>query len=376
MSSAAARTDEPPEPERDVQVAALLPMLDALGPLACAELERALRLTIRPAAIDPVDTRVQELGALAELLVAEGEQAGDPDDWPGVPIVARRRFEQLHGQSQADAMVRRYGSWLAACRAAASLRVDGRCAGPGRPWVIRPAVRDGHFRWTADACLSFVRQCALELGRRPTSKEYNRWRRQLTETPGRQNTRAPWPKTICAHVDPSWPAVLERCGVTDAELAAVRAARLPQLMPAPMPVADRLAQLDAAQRQLLSLTATQLRKLRGAKARHALPLTAAVDLARALGGSLAWLAGHDEAAGEPPGPNVALDVARVTSLREQMKVGEKNLREAGGLSLGEWRRLMTGSREPTLGELAGIAGYLGTSIEELLADGPPPGAES
>jgi len=370
MSASAHAPGTAEQPERDQPLAALRPMLGALNPLAVAELERALRLRLHPPR-DLAQERFERLAALAELLADEGELPdGDPDAWPGVPVVPRRRFEQLHGPDTAKALVALHGSWLAACRAAASVCADGRRVGPGRPWATRPAVRDGHFRWSADACLAFVRRCALDLGRMPTTPDYTRWRRALIDTPGNQTMRAPLPTTICKHCGPRWADVLARCGVSAEHLAEVRAGRLPAIEPAPQSVADRLDALDEAQRQQLGLSATQARKLRGAKARGALPLSAAVELARTLDGSLDWLAERAQQPGAPPDSGVTVDVTRIRALREALRIKEKTVREAAGLTLSEWRRLMSSDTEPTLGQIARLATVLRVAITQMLSAEP------
>lgn len=49
-----------------------------------------------------------------------------------------------------------------------------------------------------------------------------------------------------------------------------------------------------------------------------------------------------------------------------MHVSEKNLREAACLSLGEWRRLIAGAADPTLGQLTALADVLRTQIGDLM----------
>jgi hypothetical protein len=197
---------------------------------------------------------------------------------------------------------------------------------------------------------------ALRWGARPATltAAHTDWRRALIATPGNGALRVPTVKSIVTYAgDGSWRTAVEHAALDPAELARRRAARLPHLEPVPATVADRLDALDESQLAALGLTRTQARKLRGPKARAALALTAAVTLARALGGSLDWLAGLSEEAGGASRGDLALDVARVKALREQHALSEKVLREAAGLTLGDSRRLMAGSREPTVQQRRG-----------------------
>jgi hypothetical protein len=65
-------------PGDDAALKLVLCMVDTLEPLALAELERALRLRLRPPS-PPGQQRLAELGFLAGLLEREGTGSLDPD---------------------------------------------------------------------------------------------------------------------------------------------------------------------------------------------------------------------------------------------------------------------------------------------------------
>jgi hypothetical protein len=203
-------------------------------------------------------------------------------------------------------------------------------------------------------------------GRAPSPERYTDWRRALIATPGNGAVRVPTVKSIVEHAgDGSWRAAAARAAIDPTELARSRAAHLPQVEPAPATVADRLDALDESQLATLGLTRTHARLLRGPKPRAALALSAAVPVARTLGGSLDWLADLSDEPGIPPDGERAFDSAQVKALREHHGISEKLLREGAGLTLGDWRRLMAGSREPTLGQLKALARSLRTSIAAI-----------
>jgi hypothetical protein len=157
-------------PSDDAGLKVVLRMIDAVELVPLAELERALRLRLHPPApLGP--QRLAELGFLAELIERDGTGDLHPETWPGVPVVPRHRYDELapeHAWSS-QRLVERYAGWLGVCRAAYRLRPDGRTsAGPGQPWAMRHAVRDGRFRWDRERCLEWPRRCAGELGRPPS----------------------------------------------------------------------------------------------------------------------------------------------------------------------------------------------------------------
>jgi hypothetical protein len=136
------------------------------------ELERAIRLTLNPPTT-PAEQRLAELGPLASILNPLPPRAGF-----GFPTLPRKEYDRLRPATATSSavLVKRYGSWHAACYAAFGLQPDGRWTGPGRPWPSshgRPATKP----YTREEILAALRQCQRDLDRRPTAKVYDRWRR-------------------------------------------------------------------------------------------------------------------------------------------------------------------------------------------------------
>jgi hypothetical protein len=97
-----------------------------------------------------------------------------------------------------------------------------------------------------------------------------------------------------------------------------------------------------------------------------LPLSEALRLARALRGSLTWLAGSTTTKGRPPAADAVLDLVRIHELIRESRLAERTLLETLGLGLGPWRRMRRGSLEPTAAQLLGLAGVLRVDAESLL----------
>jgi hypothetical protein len=107
----------------------LLVMMKALDDGSLAELERAVRLTLNSPP-GPAERRLAELGFLASLLNEIAPRHG-----LGFALLARKRYDELRPATETSSavLVRRYGSWTAACYAAFGLQPEGRWLGPGRP---------------------------------------------------------------------------------------------------------------------------------------------------------------------------------------------------------------------------------------------------
>jgi hypothetical protein len=151
----------------------LLVMIKVLEDGNLAELARAVRLTLDPPP-SPAKRRLAELGFLASLLNATPPQRGR-----GFAVLERRQYDKLRPTSATSsaALVRRYGSWHAACYAAYGLSTDGRWLGRGRPWPSSRG-RPGVEPYKREEVLAALQQCQRELGRRPSVTVFTRWSRE------------------------------------------------------------------------------------------------------------------------------------------------------------------------------------------------------
>ena len=218
-------------------LAPVLALFDACSPHGLAELERTLahRLSVRTT---PAEERVALLYPLAELLRS---QLAKP--LPHHPI-AKHQIEcsvyddlRPEGAPTSGTLIRRFGGtehggWLWAQRAADGLLVDGRKRGKGQPWPHPSRGKRGEPDTTPEEVVASIRACALALCRRPSSHYYTEWvrikRRQLrlgAESAKSLPRLCHW-GSIKRHFG-TWGAALAAADITDAELAAARAARAP-----------------------------------------------------------------------------------------------------------------------------------------------------
>ena len=158
----------------NIEAKPVVVMLDHLNQEALAELARAMECSLRPVPT-PAQRRVAELGFLASLL-------NEIEPAPGwsFSMIERWRYDELRNAEAPSSalLVRRYGSWRGACYAAFGLQSDGRWIGPGRPWPSTTPNRRYEWRYTRDDALKALRECADDLGRRPSDHVYRRWRRE------------------------------------------------------------------------------------------------------------------------------------------------------------------------------------------------------
>jgi hypothetical protein len=157
------------------------------------ELDRAIRLTLNPPTT-PAEQRLAELGSLASILNPLPPRPGF-----GFPTLPHKEYDRLRPATATSGSVlaKRYGSWNAACYAAYGLQPDGRWTGPGQPWPSsygRPATKP----YTRDEVHEALRQCQHDVDRRPTTKVYDRWRREKSADARRRGTkiRLPSPPVI------------------------------------------------------------------------------------------------------------------------------------------------------------------------------------
>lgn len=395
-----------PPPDDGQALELVMTMISALSPLGQAEAERALTLHLRRLP-EKWEQRVGELFFLSQLVEQHGRRpatagrdlprgmlrrrargiaaADDPalpalrdrhaaaDGWPGVPTVSRDFYDERRpdGITTSQRLVERYGSWLGACRAAYGLQPDGRHTGPGRSWA-RPAILDnGRRLYTVNDCLAAIRACATALQRLPTTTDYVSWRAarlSARPTADRRRLGLPTIDTINAHCGP-WRDAISKARIDPDELAAARASRVPSTAAPPTPPGTtaeaRLLALSPADLAELGITAERRDKL-AQRGCGTMPLREAVTFARVLDGSLDWLAGRSADPNTAPPASLMLDRAVVGALRAKKGLSEESLRGRLRLPLGRWRRMLNGSADPALDELAKLADLLGTTIDALL----------
>jgi transcriptional regulator with XRE-family HTH domain len=68
-------------------------------------------------------------------------------------------------------------------------------------------------------------------------------------------------------------------------------------------------------------------------------------------------------------PQLRFDTEAFRKLRDMSGVGAERLSEAAGLTVGQSRRLLTGTYEPTLGQVIELASVLGVSAASLCTIG-------
>jgi hypothetical protein len=181
---------------------------------ALTELARATGLMLDPPK-SAAARRLADLGFLASLLNRIPRRPVI-----GFAILSRKRYDELRstGAPSSAALVRRYGSWNAACYAAYGLQPDGRWLGPGRPWPStrgRPGVKSCYTR---EEVLAALRQCQLELGRRPSEQIFTRWtheKRRDAQARGAR-VRLPSPSVVYRYYPRArggWPRALRDAGI-------------------------------------------------------------------------------------------------------------------------------------------------------------------
>lgn len=84
-----------------------------------------------------------------------------------------------------------------------------------------------------------------------------------------------------------------------------------------------------------------------------------------LGGSLDWLAGRTTEPSPRADPELRFDAEAFRKLRDMSAVGPERVSEAAGLTVGQSRRLLTGTYEPTLGQLVDLASLFGVAAASI-----------
>jgi hypothetical protein len=382
-----------PEPPGDVSLAPVMAMIAHLDPFALAEFNRALALRIRAPAPTAAVRRWSRLGLLAEVL----ESA--PIGLRGFPMIERGIYDGVQQLSHANALSSRqlvdaFGSWPRACRAAAGLQPDGTKTAPRQPWpqAFRGGTRPAPY--TEEEVVGAVRQCAFELGRRPSSADYHRW---CTHARAQARARGlpcrlPTIRTIyrlfpARRGDPPrrrWQRVLDAARITDIELAAVRAGWVPgnadstrtgdglQIRIDRHSPLGALACADPDRLTRIGIKREQRDGLLATADFGPLWLSRAAALASLLEGSLDWLAARTSEPTPAASADARFDHEQFSALRRSAHLPEKTVRaKLGRMPHPTYRQLIAGAREPTLRETAIMANLLTTTIDNLCVESGP-----
>jgi hypothetical protein len=321
---------EPDAPNAAVEFVWAL-ITSANSPLLEAELAQALRQAARPRPPSPAERRLNDLHLLRELI-------------RGNSFPRRNVYDELRRNDDSaptsHTLLAHYGSWWEACSIAAAMREDGTL--PRGPTFGGGAIRGRHQTkpYTHDQLVGALRLCAFSLGRRPTSQDYVRWRPAALRAARQRNHAARIPSlgTLFARSSKSspWRTLIARAAITDRELQQARTVLLDiAVQNAPVP--------------FLSL-----------------PLNEAARVAAELGEcSLDWLAGRTTEPSPTADPELRFDAEAFRKLRDMSAVEPERASEAAGLTVGQSRRLLTGTYEPTLGQLVDLASLFGVAAASL-----------
>lgn len=371
--------------------AVLVALLDTMSPQAYSELYRGVALLAHPPETPGQEWR-REIGPLAEMLrpllppldELLGDEAG--------PVAGARldfelavldlNFTQAHydlhrppGARPAAWLAHRYRHWTIALEVAPGLLRDGRYIGRRSPGPNPQRDKPRKPRFAPHELPAAIRECALSLGRIPTSNEYILWskvRRAIARAAGEKveaACRLPdwaafrrqyggWPQAIAAtHIDPAELAEAQRklFASRPLEWGAPEAPDGPRVVLAALDP-DDFVELGLKRKQTAQLVKHGFGMLR---------LSEAAALAHTLGGSLNWLAEQDHEPGEPCGPGLRLDGERVRARREQLGASDAELRDLTSRTVGEWRAMLRGDDDPELREVRDIAKSLECTVEEL-----------
>jgi hypothetical protein len=144
-------------------------LIEHLSPEGLQAIGRALHAKLN-APPTPAERRVAELRYLTTLLE---ERPQYPERPPYVPrtLYDERRPAEAPAAPPSARLTERYGSWPRACRAAWGLLKDGRYVGDGQPWPYGAKPP----KYTLSEAIASINECALALGRIPSSHEYTEW---------------------------------------------------------------------------------------------------------------------------------------------------------------------------------------------------------
>lgn len=307
-----------------------------------AELAEALRYQLGPRPTTARQRRRGDLWLVRDLIIAA--EGAFPE---------RIVYDEARGATGAlssHTLVHRYGSWWEACSIASRMEADGKLP-PGQTFSGGRLTRGRKAPkpYTTEEAVSAVRLCAFSFGRRPTSLDYYDWsaRQRRIARERRIEKRVP-SKMALARLYPGprrWQRIIASAAITDRELQQARAALLLHL---------ELEQL-------------QMRLTDGDTCGPflALPLGDAARLAAELGGSLDWLAGRAANSGPVANLELRFCAERFIALRDHAPVAPGMLAAVAGLTVGQSRRLLTGTFEPSLETVVGLASLLGVGAADL-----------
>ncbi len=296
-----------------------------------AELARLLRADLA----DPLPGARARRRAYLWLLHDLIEQTGER--FPQRLLYDRERAGMKAPTSRT--IVNQYGTWWEACAIASRMEDGGRLP-RGRSYSGgRLRGRFAPEMYTVEEGIASVRLCAFTIGRRPSSGEYDAWQLRQVRIARERNVERRVPsRCALARLFPGkrrWERALAAAAITDAELQAARAAFLHRPH-------------DSDENPFLHL-----------------PVREASILAVELKGSLDWLAGRTCERTPVPDAPTSFSAERFLAVRERSPVSPARLAEAAGLTVGQARRLLTSSYEPTLGQLVALASLLGVAAIDV-----------
>jgi hypothetical protein len=145
---------------------AALWMLAQLDSDTQSKIRRRLALRLDPPVPAAVE-RQRELGLLAELLDSLASRPG----W-SFPCAPRAQYDSCRSAEfpSSAALVERYGSWVAVCRAAHDLATGN----ANRVRTRRERSKAGR-RYSKGDAIAALHECARELNRTPSSTAYRSW---------------------------------------------------------------------------------------------------------------------------------------------------------------------------------------------------------
>ena len=179
-----------------------------------------------------------------------------------------------------------------------------------------------------------------------------------------QHPRIPSYKTLHARFG-GYRAALTAARITDREIVAARARRFPAAQAVGPTPAARLAGLAPETIAELGVGAEEIERLTH-RGFAELPLDRAVAIARALDGSLDWLAGRVEQQGTAPHPAVTLDSAKLRQGMRAVALSHEEARLHLGLALGPWRRMLNATDTPALALLAALAELVQVQVADIV----------
>lgn len=354
------------------EIAPVIAMIRLLDRPAAAEIEHALSLRLNPPAT-AAERRWAQLGALATLM-----NALPPEADGRVPHLVREAYERHRAAQTPEALDHRtlvslYGSWLKACRAAHGLLPDGRYLGTGQPWPSPLLSRRRVPAYSLEEVHKAIERSALELGRVPSSRDYQQWsiekKRRARQTGAK--VRIPDIKVLYRLYPEGanrWLLAVAAARLNEVAIALARAKKLLGAAGVPERPDEPLARLRQVSDGELARAGfdAEGRAQLNAEGFGWLQLSQGIRIARLLEGSIDWMVGRSLDVGQPPEPTAAFDTDRLTSRLGESKVTPKTLREELDLPVGPYRDLVTGKREPSIAELVVIATVIGCPLAELL----------